>query len=198
MKALTKKLLSLLLCAALALGVILPAFADEPSAIEPTWQNVIESVTPVGGEPSVKLKLTPEGYKIVECTVPERYDVRFKDGTSTSVTRPDEPSHVIPLFVYEYYFDVETPEGVVTLYAGVRYYTDVKEAYFCVGQYVLDGTLGEDGVPVAGSMEYHFSISEEPCKAEKDEGKLITRILYFLYTCYLKVQKWFVLHFHKK
>ncbi len=53
MKTKTKKLLSLFLCAILTFGMVLPAFADERPAVEPTWQNTIETVTPVGDGPTV-------------------------------------------------------------------------------------------------------------------------------------------------
>ena len=193
----TKTLLSLLLCALLAFGAVLPAFAAARSQVEPTWQDTIASVTPVGDGPHVKLALTAGGYKITECRIPQRYDVIFKDGTKTSVPIPDEPSHFIPLYVYENYFDVETPDGTITLYAAVKFYSDVKETYFSVGQYILDGSVGDDGVPVAGSSSYEFPIFEEKCESEIDEGNFITKILYFFYSLYLKIQKWFVLHFGK-
>ena len=163
MKTKTKKLLSLFLCAILTFGMVLPAFADERPAVEPTWQNTIETVTPVGDEPFVKLQLTPEGYQITECRLPQQYTVAFKDGTSKTVSISGEPDHFIPLYVYENYFDVETPDGVITLYAAVNFYADSKEARFSVGQYVLDGALGEDGRPVAGSGVYEFPILEEKC-----------------------------------
>ena len=198
MKKINKKLLSLLLCAVVAFGTMIPAFAEEQPKVEPTWLNVIESVTPDGDEPFVKLELTPEGYKIKECRLPQKYTVTFKDGTSKTVSISGEPDHFIPLYVYENYFDVETPDGVITLYAAVNFYADIKEARFSVGQYVLDGTLGEDGQPVAGSGVYEFPIMEEKCESEIDEGNFIVRILYRLYTLWLKIENWFVRHFHKK
>lgn len=198
MKTKTKKLLSLFLCAILTFGMVLPAFADERPAVKPTWQNTIETVTPVGDEPFVKLELTPEGYKITECRLPQKYTVAFKDGTSKTVSISGKPDHFIPLYVYENYFDVETPDGVITLYAAVNFYADIKEARFSVGQYVLDGTLGDDGRPVAGSGVYEFPILEEKCESDIDEGNFIVRILYRLYTLWLKIENWFVRHFHKK
>lgn len=198
MKRTNRKLLTLLLCVIMAFGAVLPVFADELPEVEPTRQSAIESVTPVGDEPNVKLKLSAEGYKIEECTIPMRYDIVFKDGTSTSVQLSGEPSHFIPLYAYEYYFDVETPDGVISMYAGVKFYSDVKEAYFSVGELVFEqGSLGKDGVPVLGSSWYEVPIEEEKCDAQIDESNIIVRIMYFFYSVYLKVQKWFVLHFGK-
>lgn len=193
-----KTILSFLLCAVMAFGVVLPAFAAGQTEVKPTWQDTIASVTPVGDEPFVKLELTPEGYKIAECSLPQQYTVAFKDGTSKTVSISGEPDHFIPLYVYENYFEVETPDGVITLYAAVNFYADIKEAHFSVGQYVLDGTLGDDGQPVAGSGVYEFPIMEEKCESEIDEGNFIVRILYRLYTLWLKIENWFVRHFHKK
>lgn len=189
-------LISLLLCAALAFGAVLPAFAAKQSEVKPTWQNAIESVTPVGDEPFVKLKLSPEGYKITECRLPQTYTVTLKDGTSKNVSISGEPDHFIPLHIYENFFDVETPEGTITLYAGVTIpYVGAKETVFSVGQYVLDGTLGEDGMPTAGSSVYEFPILEEHCTPETEKAGIIVRILFFFYTGYLKVKSWFVSHF---
>ena len=181
----------------MAFGAILPAFAAAQPEVEPTWQNTIESVTPVGDWPTVKLELTPEGYKIAECRLPQQYTVAFKDGTSKTVSISGEPDHFIPLYMYENYFDVETPDGVITLYAAVNFYADIKEARFSVGQYVLDGTLGEDGRPSAGSGVYEFPILEEPCESEIDEGNFIVRILYRLYTLWQKIENWFMQRFGK-
>ena len=194
----TKKILAVLLCALMAFGAALPAFADEPAGAEPTWQNTIASVTPLGDAPYVKLKLTAEGYKITECRLPQEYEVVFKDGTSVKKQITGEPSHTAPLILYETYFDVETAEGTITLYAKVMLaYEGAKEAYFSVGQYVLQGSMREDGTPAAGSEVYEFPILEEPCEAETDEGGFFTRVLYFFYRIYLKAQRWFVSLFHK-
>ena len=196
MKTNAKKLLSVLLCAVFAFGAALPVLAAvQTRTVEPTWQNTIESVTPVGDAPYVKIRLSAEGYKIEECRLPQRYDVVFKDGTSVSAQISAEPSHFAPLVVYENYFDVETPEGPITLYAKVMFSgTGTKELVFSVGQYLLDGSLGDDGVPIAGSMVYEFPILEEPCEPEVDEGGLFTRILYFFYSAYQKVRDWIVYH----
>ena len=198
MKTRTEKILSVLLCAVMAFGAVLPVFASAQTGVLPTWQNTVETVTPVGDGPYVKIKLTPEGYKIDECRLPQQYDVVFKDGATTSVRISDEPSHFAPMAVYENFFDVETPEGTITLYARVTLSSgDAKETAFSVGQYILQGSLGDDGVPVAGSSVYEFPIFEETCESEIDEGNLIVRILYFFYSGFLKIQKWFVLHFGK-
>ena len=198
MKKTNKKLISLLLCLIMAFGAAMPVLAAGQSKVEPTWQNSIESVTPVGDEPYLKVKLSAGGYKIAECKLPQTYTVAFKDGTSKTVSISGEADHFIPLYVYENYFDVETPDGVITLYAAVNFYADIKEARFSVGQYVLDGALGEDGQPVAGSGVYEFPIMEEKCESEIDEGNFIVRILYRLYTLWLKIENWFTVHFHKK
>ena len=198
MQQTTQKLLSLLLCAVMAFGAVLPAFAAEKTGVEPTWQETIASVTPVGDGPAVKIKLTPEGYKIAECHLPQKYTVAFKDGTSTTVSISDEPDHFAPGVIYENFFDVDTPDGTITLYARVRFpNVGTAETNFSVGQYVLQGSLGEDGVPVAGSVAYEFPIFEEKCESEIDESNFIVRILYSLYKVCLKIQHWFVVHFQK-
>ena len=197
MNAKIKKSLSVLLCVVMAFIVIIPVFAAGQTEVKPTWQNTVASVTPIGDGPTVKLELTPEGYKIAECRLPQKYTVAFKDGASKTVSIPGEPDHFIPLYVYENYFDVETPDGVITLYAAVNFYADIKEARFSVGQYVLDGTPGEDGQPAAGSGVYEFPILEEKCESEIDEGNFIVRILYRLYTVWLKIENWFAQRFGK-
>ena len=198
MKTKTKRLLSILLCATMGFGAAFPAFAAVQPEVEPTWQNTIESVTPVGDAPYVKISLSAEGYKIEECRLPQQYDVVFKDGTSVRATISAEPSHFAPLQIYENYFDVETPEGTVTLYAGVTIsQTDASKAYFSVGQYVLQGSVGDDGVPAAGSRVYEFPIFTEEFDSDIDEGNLMTRVLHFFYSIYQKIENWIVYHFGK-
>lgn len=188
MKTTNKKLFSLLLCAVMLLGAVIPVFAANAPAPGAVWEASIVSVTPVGDQPSVKIGLTPEGYQIRECRLPRQYDVLFKDGTSVSVQIPAEPSHFAPLVVYENFFDVETPQGPITLYARVMLPAgSPKEPLFSVGQYYLAGTLGEDGTPVAGSSVYELPIFEEPCAAEIDEGGFFVRVLHFFYSLFQKI-----------
>ena len=198
MKTTNKKMISLLLCAILAFGAVIPAFTAAQPEAEPTWQNTIESVTPVGDGPYVKVKLSAEGYKIEECRLPQQYDIVFNNGTTAGAQITAEPSHFAPLEIYENFFDVETPEGTVTLYAGITIsQTDAKTAYFSVGQYILQGSVGEDGIPVAGSTVYEFPIFIEEFDAEVDEGSFFTRILHFFYSVYQKIERWIVYHFGK-
>ena len=198
MKTTAKRLFAALLCTLMAFCAVTPAFAVGQAAVEPTWQNTIASVTPVGDAPFVKLKLTSEGYKITECRLPRQYDIVFKNGTSVSANIPGEPSHFVPLEVYENYFDVQTPEGTVTLYARVRFASSgSKDMIFSVGQYILQGSLGDDGLPAAGSVAYAFPILEGPCGAEVDEGNVITRIAYFFYSFFRRIENWIAFRFGK-
>ena len=194
----TKKLLSLLLCAVLAFGAVLPAFAAGSAEVLPTWQNTVETVKPVGDAPFVKIKLTYEGYEITECRLPQQYEIVFKDGTKQNARISAEPSHFAPKAVYENYFDVKTPEGTITLYARVMFAGDDEtEMHFSVGQNILDGSLREDGTPAPGSTVYEFPIIEEKCETEVDKSNFFVRIVYFFYSIYLKVERWFVYHFGK-
>ena len=198
MKHRTIKCLAVLLCAVMALGMLLPVFAADRDAPGPTWQDTIESVTPVGDEPFVKIKLTAEGYQITECRLPQQYDVLFTDGTAQSLYITGEPSHFAPLQVYENFMDVETPGGTVTLYAKVMFRgLDTTETVFSVGQYVLQGSLREDGTPAAGSVVYEYPILEEPCRTEVTKGSIFTRALHFFYGLYRKAESWFLRLFHK-
>ena len=198
MKTNTNKLLAVVLCAIMAFGAAIPAFAAAQPEVEPTWQNTVKSVTPVADEPYVKIKLSAEGYKIEECRLPQQYDVVLKDGTTVGAQITAEPSHFAPLEIYENFFEVETPDGTVTLYAGVTIsQTDAKTAYFSVGQYTLQGSVGKDGVPVAGSRVYEFPIFMEEFDAEVDEGSFFTRILHFFYSIYQKAERWVVYHIGK-
>lgn len=199
MKTKLQKLISLLLCAVLLSGAALPVFAAGQNEIEPTWQNTIASVTPVGDGPEVKSMLWYDGYKITQCKLPPQYEIVFKDGTKTTARIPDTPSHFAPGMVYENFFDVETPEGTLTLYAAVMFAgVDTTETVFSVGQYILDGSLGDDGLPVAGSRVCEFPIFEESCEPEVDKGNLFVRFVHFFYSLYLKAERWFVSHFGRK
>lgn len=194
-----RRLFSVLLCFVLLTGAVSPAFAADLPEVEPTWQNTIKSVTPVGDGPDVKIKLTYEGYKITECRLPSQYDIVFKDGAKTSARISEEPSHFAPGNIYENFFDVETPDGTVTLFSRVIFAgSDVTEMYFSVGQYILQGALGDDGVPVAGSSVYEFPIFEEACEPEVDDANFFVRIVHFFYSLYLKAERWVVTHLFNK
>lgn len=198
MKTKLRKLLSLLLCAVLLTGAAFPAFAVGQSEVRPTWQTTIASVTPVGDGPAVKIKLSYDGYRITACSLPPQYEITFKDGTKTTARIPDTPSHFAPGAIYENFFDVETPEGRITLYAAVAFTgPDTAETVFSVGQYILDGTLGDDGLPAAGSRVYEFTIAEEPCEPEIEKANLFVRFVYFFYSIYAKAERWVVSHFGK-
>ena len=198
MKIRTVKLLSLLLCVILAFGAVLPAFAAGKTEVKPTWQNTVETVKPAGDAPFVKIKLTYEGYKIEECRLPQQYEIVFKDGTKQNARIGSEPSHFAPMAVYENYFDVKTPDGTITLYARVAFSgEDETDMVFSVGQYILDGSLREDGTPAPGSMVYEFPIIEEKCETEVDKSNFFVRTVYFFYSLYLRAERWFVYHFGK-
>ena len=91
---------------------------------------------------------------------------------------------------------VETPEGTITLYAGIWIDNDGKGTSFSVGQYILVGSLGDDGVPAAGSSAHEFPIFRKSCddETEIDEGNIFVRILYFFYSVYMKIERFFVYH----
>ena len=42
-----------------------------------------------------------------------------------------------------------------------------------------------------------FAIYGESFEAEMDEGSFLTRVLYFFYSAWQKIESWFVYHFGK-
>lgn len=199
MKTNVKKLLAIFLCAVMAFGAVLPAFAADAPEIKPTWQDTVESVTPVGKEPYAGLKLTPKQYVFTDWDVPTEYDITMKDGSVRRVTvdvnDPYSRDYVEGMFA-GYRFSVDAGDGTLTFYAAVRFDRDTKQCAFEIGQWVPEPMLETEGP--YGIVCTAAPISSEPCEFEIDEGSFIVRILYRLYTVWQKVENWFVLHFGKK
>ena len=190
MKTTTKKLLSMLLCAIMAFGAVIPAFAAEQPEAEPTWQNTIESVTPVGDEPYVTLELTPKGYIFTDYSIPREYDVAFKDGTSERVRIPRK--EVMDLF-YDgsyigHFFDVDAGGETITLYACIVFNEETKQSVFEIGQ-VLIAPVEYEGEIYDGY--YYFLISNESCRTEIDDSSIIARILYPIFSVFDRILRFF-------
>ena len=130
-KSFAAKLTAILLILTLFAAVMIPAFAAEQTMPEPTWQNVIESITPIG-EPWVTLDLMPNGYIFTDYSIPREYDVVLKVGTTQRVRIPRR--EVQELF-YDgnyigHFFDVETESETITLYALIFFDEENKQSIF--------------------------------------------------------------------
>ena len=189
-KTFAAKLTAVLLAFVLLAGMTMPAFAAEQAMPEPTWQNVIESITPIG-EPWVTLDLMPNGYIFTDYSIPRDYDVALKDGTTQRVRIPRR--EVQDLFSdgrhIGHYFDVETANETITLYA-VIYLNDEnrQQGVFEVGQVVF--------VPVeyegkTYDKPYYYLIFSEPCRTEIDDSSFLARLLYPIYAAFQKVIRYF-------
>ena len=189
-KTFVLRLTAVLLVLALCFSLTLPALAADPEMPEPTWQNVIESITPIG-EPWVTLDLMPNGYIFTNYSIPREYDVALKDGTTQRVRIPRR--EVQDLFSdgrhIGHYFDVETASETITLYA-VIYLNDEKrqQGVFEVGQVVY--------IPVeyegkTYDKPYYYLIFSEPCRTEIDDSSFLARVLYPIYAAFQKVILYF-------
>ena len=185
-KTFAAKLTAVLLAFVLLAGMTMPAFAAEQAMPEPTWQNVIESITPIG-EPWVTLDLMPNGYIFTDYSIPRDYDVTLKDGTTQRVRIPRR--EVQDLFSdgrhIGHYFDVETANETITLYA-VIYLNDEnrQQGVFEVGQVVF--------VPVAYEGKtydkpYYYLLFSAPCRTEIDDSSFLARLLYPIYAAFQKI-----------
>ena len=184
-----RKIISLLLCGVLLLCAVIPAFAWEWPEIEPDWDNYVESVTPVGDEPYMKIKLTPKGYVFEDHYLPPRYDVVFKDGSSQSYTISDRSTEYVEGYYYASYFDVDTADGPITLYAAVQLRPGTKQGLFVIGQHIEVDLTDDDGKPFKGYVNY--AITAEECRTEIDEGSFIVRVLYSVYSLFQKIRNMF-------
>ena len=139
-----KKTISLLLSVLFIFyGAAIPVFADDQPAPDPTWQNYIESVTPVGGEPYLKLELTPTGYIFTDYYIPMKYDITFKDGTVQ--TAQVQRKVYYDLYYDGYYighcFDVDAGDETLTLFVCIDFDNETGTGLFETGQ--ITGILKE-------------------------------------------------------
>ena len=189
-KTFAARLTAVLLMLTLCVSLTLPAFAAEQPIPEPTWQTVIESVTPIG-EPWVTLDLMPNGYIFTDYSIPRDYDVTLKDGTTQRARIPLR--EVQDLFYDGYHigntFDVDTGSETITLYA-VIYFNDEnrQEGIFEVGQVVYMPVEYEGGTY---DQPYYYTIFSEPCRTEIDDSSFLARLLYPIYAAFQKVILYF-------
>ena len=182
-----KKTISVFLAVVMLLaGAVIPVSADDQPISEPTWQNYIESVTPVGDEPYLKLELTPTGYIFTDYYVPMEYDITFKDGTTERVKIPRKVYYDI--YFDGYYighcFDVDAGGETLTLFVCIDFDRDDETAVFEIGQMVTYHVEYEGEIY---DYYYFHEISVEPCRTEKDDSSLIARILYPVYSVFEKI-----------
>ncbi len=189
MKTTAVRLTAVLLVVTLLAGLMIPAFAAEQAIPEPTWQNVIESVTPVG-EPWVTLDLMPNGYIFTDYCIPQEYDVALKDGTTQRVRIP--PREVQELFYDGNYigrfFDVETADETITLYALIFFDEENKQSIFEIGQVVTAPVEYEGELYY---RNYYHRISVAPCRTEIDDSSFLARVLYPVYAAFQKIILYF-------
>ena len=179
------RLSAVLLVLTLFAGMMVPALAAEQTMPEPTWQNVIESVTPIG-EPWVTLDLMPNGYIFTDYSIPQEYDVVLKDGTTQRVRIPRR--EVQELF-YDgnyigHFFDVETESETITLYALIFFDEENKQSIFEIGQ-VVTAPVEYEGEQY--DRNYYYRISVEPCRTEIDDSSFLARMLYPIYAAFQKI-----------
>ena len=190
MKKNTKKLLSLLLCAVLAFGAVLPAFAAEQTEVEPTWQDSIASVAPVGDEPWLMLELTPAGYIFTNYSIPGEYEVSFKDGSTARARIPQKQKR--DLFYDGNYigdrFDVDADGEAITLYACISFDEETKQSVFEIGQVVFAPVEYEGETYDA---PWYFPISDQPCRTEIDDSSFLARILYPVFSFFQRILSFF-------
>ena len=179
------RLTAVLLMLTLCVSLTLPAFAAEQPIPEPTWQNVIESITPIG-EPWVTLDLMPNGYIFTDYSIPREYDVALKDGTTQRVRIPRR--EVQDLFkdgmYVGHFFDVETESETITLYALIFFDEENKQSILEIGQVVTAPVEYEGEVYY---RNYYYRISVEPCRTEIDDSSFLARLLYPVYAAFQKI-----------
>ena len=163
-----------------------PASADNQPSPEPTWQNYIDSVTPVGDEPYLKLELTPTGYIFTNYYIPMKYDVTFKDGTFERVQVPRKVYYDIFYDGYYigHYFDVDASDETLTLFVCIDFDPDSGTAEFETGQVVTVPTEYEGEIY---DYYYFYEISTEPCRVEIDDSSFIARLLSPVYSVFEKI-----------
>ena len=174
----------------LFLGAAIPVCAEGSPSSEPTWQNYIASVTPVGDEPYLKLELTPTGYIFTDYYIPMQYDITFKDGTTQRVQIQRKVYY--DLYYDGYYighiFDVDAGDETLTLFACIDFDRENGTGLFETGQIV---TVPEEYEGELYDYYYFHEISVEPCRTEMDDSSFLARILYPVYSVFEKIIAFF-------
>ena len=200
MKTTNKKLISLLLCAVVALGMLVTAFADDMPDGENVQYHSIQSVAPVDDAPYAKVRLTATGYEFTDWHVPTDYKLTLVDGSSLTVSakvignigawEPDIKTY--PLIVGSD-LKAENNGEVYYLYATLNYQEDLGFCQFRVGELAmteLDETGSVFFVPVS-------TLLIERCETEVDKGSVFTRIAYWFYGILSKINAWMEDTFHR-
>ena len=192
MKKTIQPALSLLLCMVIILSALFPASAADEQQNEPEsdWQTDIVSMTHEGEEPFMKLRLTPKGYVFTDCYIPRHYEITFNDGDVVSVTISSQPdayydADVVygdPVFIN--WFTCSHGEETIKLGAYVYYNERIKQGIFEIVQIV-------DGPDDAPDRVGYYTIIQEPCEVEIEEGNVLTRILYRFYALSWEIRIFF-------
>ena len=187
MKRAVKALTASLLCFVLLSGALIPAGAWEWPEVTAVWQDYIETVTPVGDAPYVKMQLTYTGYVFTDWSVPAAYDIVMKDGSTQRCTIADKPDLFADGYVIGYFFDADAGDRTITLCAMIEPASrNAETCVFEVGEYITTPAQGDDG-----PLEvYSFApITTEPCDTEVDGGNVPTRIVFWFYNAWQTIRR---------
>ena len=185
MRSNVKRILAVVLAAVLLIGAHTVAFANEFSRFEPlaedldgTWPDVIEDVEYVGEKPSVKLELKMNGYVFKGASYPDEFVFTLVDGSTVSVKAQNRQDFTFKTYETGYTFDATVGGKKFTFCACI----DTVSGYF-----ELSEVIERDGVQMLAIVK------QFDCDFDIDNGSILTRIIYRLYSIIAKIRLYFAL-----
>ena len=181
MKTRSKKYISFLLIAVLAVTALLPlrSFAADLPCEE--WEGNFEAINPIGDVPWAKVRLTANGAEFTDWYLPTEYEVVCKDGSRWIVSAETWEKKIIdgynPRICCD--FEAEINGESITFFAGLMFMESAQSCRFDVGH---TGTATDKN---GRTMNFEHSVYVGECNTEIDQGDVFNyiahKINYFLW-----------------
>lgn len=187
-----------LLCALLTVVTLFPCLSCAKWTENDVWEDDFTAIRPVDDAPYAKMKLTVTGYQFTEWHIPEKYELTLPDGSTREITMENPmqignsgPGQGGSPRQAGYQFDAVVDGETYTFAATLTFHEKERQCVFTVWQ--LERVDEEDGsdpaVPVA-------TLLREPCDTEVDRGGIFTRIGYWFYSIFVKINDFVEERFH--
>ena len=199
MKNTNRKLISLLLVAAIAVCAMFPCIASAAWTDDDRWEDDFAGIEPAGDEPYAKVKLTATGYEFTDWYIPTDYSLKLLDGGSKDISAEiisnigvaDPDTKTYPLTAgYTLKADVD---GITYYFsATLTFHEKEQTCIFTVWQ--AEMVENEDGSVLTAPVA---TLLREECENEVDNGTVFTRAAYWFYGILVKINDWMEEKFHR-
>ena len=187
MKTRSKKYISFLLIAVLAVTALLPlrSFAADLPCEE--WEGNFEAINPIGDVPWAKVRLTANGAEFTDWYLPTEYEVVCKDGSRWIVSAETWEKKIIdgynPRICCD--FEAEINGESITFFAGLMFMESAQSCRFDVGHTGM--ATAEDG----RTMNFEHSVYVGECNTEIDKGGVFNFIAHKINYFFWNIKNYF-------